>query len=101
MTKSEDEPYAPIDAVKNMQSAPRCGAKTRKGTPCQSSAIPNGRCRMHGGPSTGPKTAEGRRRCSEARLVHGKYSKESKKLRATCRNLLKLHAKIRERFGGT
>lgn len=26
-----------------------CGAKTRKGTPCMSAAMPNGRCRMHGG----------------------------------------------------
>ena len=28
-------------------------------------------CRLHGGASTGPKTPEGRRRCAEARLVHG------------------------------
>lgn len=26
-----------------------CGAKTRKGTPCKSAAMENGRCRMHGG----------------------------------------------------
>jgi hypothetical protein len=26
----------------------------------------NGRCRMHGGLSTGPKTLEGRKRCREA-----------------------------------
>ncbi len=31
----------------------RCGAKTRSGTPCQSQAMPNGRCRLHGGASTG------------------------------------------------
>jgi len=31
----------------------KCGAKTRKGTPCQSNAMANGRCRMHGGKSTG------------------------------------------------
>lgn len=36
---------------------PTCGAKTRKGTPCTSTRLyPNGRCRHHGGPSTGPKT---------------------------------------------
>lgn len=28
-------------------------------------------CKLHGGKSTGPKTAEGRQRCAEARLVHG------------------------------
>lgn len=30
-----------------------CGAKTRSGSPCKSKAMPNGRCRMHGGKSTG------------------------------------------------
>lgn len=30
-----------------------CGAKTRSGSPCQSKAMTNGRCRMHGGKSTG------------------------------------------------
>ena len=28
-------------------------------------------CRLHGGVSTGPRTAEGRQRCAEARLIHG------------------------------
>lgn len=38
----------------NPQNKPmRCGAKTRSGAPCASPAMPNGRCRMHGGPSTG------------------------------------------------
>lgn len=32
----------------------RCGAKTRAGTPCKNGAMANGRCRMHGGKSTGP-----------------------------------------------
>ncbi|PFC15092.1 HGGxSTG domain-containing protein [Bacillus cereus] len=33
-----------------------CGAKTRKGTACQKAGIgKNGRCRLHGGKSTGPK----------------------------------------------
>lgn len=30
-----------------------CGAKTRSGDPCKNRAMPNGRCRMHGGKSTG------------------------------------------------
>jgi hypothetical protein len=39
-----------------------CGAKgKRTGNPCPSKAIySNGRCRHHGGLSTGPTTAEGR-----------------------------------------
>ncbi|MDD3182402.1 MAG: HGGxSTG domain-containing protein [Alphaproteobacteria bacterium] len=36
-----------------MHQCQRCLAKTRKGSPCQSPAMPNGRCRMHGGKSTG------------------------------------------------
>ncbi|MDO4799724.1 MAG: HGGxSTG domain-containing protein [Bacillota bacterium] len=32
-----------------------CGAKTRGGTPCRKPAMANGRCRIHGGKSTGPK----------------------------------------------
>ena len=40
-----------------------CGAKTRAGHPCKSKAIfSNGRCKFHGGLSTGPKTLEGRRK---------------------------------------
>lgn len=40
----------------------RCGARTRKGTPCQCKALRNGRCKLHGGLSTGAKTPEGRRK---------------------------------------
>jgi hypothetical protein len=44
-----------------------CGAKTRAGTPCKRRDLShkNGRCRLHGGMSTGPKTAEGKARCAE------------------------------------
>lgn len=42
-----------------MQNKPHasnlCGAKTRSGTPCKNHAMANGKCRMHGGKSTGPK----------------------------------------------
>ena len=37
-----------------------CGAKTRAGTPCKRTDIyANGRCKLHGGLSTGPTSAEG------------------------------------------
>jgi hypothetical protein len=45
---------------------PRCGAKTRKGTPCKAQALQNGRCYIHGGLSTGPRTPEGKVRQAEA-----------------------------------
>jgi len=46
---------------------PDCGACTRKGTPCRAKAVEGKkRCRMHGGLSTGTKTAEGRARIAES-----------------------------------
>ena len=45
----------------------RCEAKTRKGTPCQRPAkLPVGRCRLHGGASTGPRTEEGLKRLADS-----------------------------------
>ena len=42
-----------------------CGAKTRAGTPCKQKGIYyNGRCKLHGGLSTGPKTEEGKRKAA-------------------------------------
>lgn len=50
-------PYAPIPANEF------CGARTSAGTPCKSRALyRSGRCKNHGGMSTGPKTAEGKAR---------------------------------------
>jgi hypothetical protein len=55
--------------------AARCGARTRGGCPCRAPAIRGKlRCRMHGGRSTGPGTAEGMARLRAARTVHGAYS---------------------------
>jgi len=51
--------------------APRCGAATRAGHACRQPAMANGRCRLHGGKSTGPRTAAGLERSRAARLVHG------------------------------
>ena len=36
----------------------------------------NGRCRMHGGPSTGPRTVEGLERSRRSNWKHGYYSAE-------------------------
>ena len=58
---------------------PRCGARWRDGHLCHARAVwdfandrpRNGRCRMHGGLSTGPRTAEGKRRGREAARLGG------------------------------
>ena len=55
----------------------RCLAKTRRGTPCQKPAITGkGRCQLHGGRSTGPKTPEGLNRLAVLNTVHGQRTKE-------------------------
>lgn len=42
-----------------------CGAKTRSGTPCLLRSIfINGRCKLHGGMSTGPTTKRGKARAA-------------------------------------
>ena len=53
----------------------RCGAKTRRGTACQRPANKkNGRCRLHGGASTGPRTEDGRARISRNTAGEVKYA---------------------------
>jgi hypothetical protein len=37
-----------------------CEARTRRSTPCRCKALASGRCRLHGGLSTGPKTLRGK-----------------------------------------
>ena len=55
----------------------RCFAKTRRGTECQRPAITgSGRCSLHGGRSTGPRTEEGLARISAANTKHGRKTKE-------------------------
>jgi len=53
-----------------------CGAATRAGTPCKQTAIfINGRCKWHGGLSTGPKSTDGKR----AAAANGKFGGRGKK----------------------
>ena len=80
--------------------APRCGAKTRRGTPCQGPAVRDKRrCRMHGGLSTGPRTPEGLVRSRRANWKHGAYSREAqdarRKLRWARRVLNELCGRLR------
>ncbi len=70
-------------------ACPRCGARTRSGIACKGPAMRNGRCRMHGGASTGPRTAEGLARIRKARTRTGLYSAEMMEMR-------RLSAELRE-----
>jgi len=73
-----------------MLESRRCGAKTRTGTPCRSPAMPNGRCRMHGGKSTGAPKG------NKNAWKHGHYSKGAKSERALLKNLLTEAASLRK-----
>ena len=94
---------------------PRCGARTRKGTKCKAPAVwdkehdrpRNGRCKLHGGLSTGPKTREGRQRIAKAA---SKRMKEvwAKRTPEECARIAEVarkgtkdyHRRKREPFGG-
>ena len=56
-----------------------CGAKARQNghKACKQPAMKNGRCRLHGGLSTGPRTKEGKRKSAMANYKHGHYTKEA------------------------
>ena len=71
----------------NPSTAPRCGARTRAAGSCRQPAMPNGRCRLHGGKSTGPRSAEGRARCAAARITHGQRTADANDFRQLVRAL--------------
>lgn len=73
----------------DFSKSPRCGARNRRGTSCQCPAMSNGRCRLHGGLSTGPRTAEGIERIRSAATKHGHYSMAARAERRNFRVLLR------------
>lgn len=53
-------PNLPELGVHSTIRALSCGARTRKDVPCKRTDLgPSGRCRFHGGASTGPRTEAG------------------------------------------
>ena len=65
----------------NLRLAPRCLAHTRRKTACQSPAMPNGRCRLHGGLSPGARLG------NQNALKHGYWSSQAIELRRVLRAL--------------
>jgi hypothetical protein len=55
-TKLEDQP---IRGKLVVHISRRCGARTGQESPCRQTAMPDGRCRMHGGRSLGARTVTG------------------------------------------
>lgn len=71
-------------ALMKAQEAPRCGAKTRKGTICQSPAMANARCRMHGGKSCGAP-----RDSRHGMYKHGRHTKKYLAMQSYINGLIK------------
>ncbi len=68
-----------------MRASRRCGAKTRKGTPCQAPAVSGKkRCRMHGG-AKGSGAPVGNQNV----FKHGMFTRESLELQNHVRELLR------------
>lgn len=73
-----------------MLASPRCGARTRKGTNCQSPAVKGKvRCRMHGG-SRGSGAPKG----NKNGLKHGAYTREQLERRALMRTQIQQARKL-------
>jgi hypothetical protein len=71
---SNENRIDPLRLVDLMNSAPRCGAHSRRtGLPCRGAAVRgNARCRMHGGKGSGPP--RGNRNAQR----HGRFSAKSR-----------------------
>ena len=81
-----DRMRARSEALLKANAAPRCGARSKRtGKPCRGAAMPNGRCKLHGGKSTGPRTMEGLERSRRANWKHGHFSREAKAERSRLR----------------
>lgn len=77
-----------------MQDSPRCGAKTRAGTPCQAPAVRGKkRCRMHGG-AAGSGAPKGNRNA----FKHGRYSRETIEMNKRIAALVQRANKLLDRF---
>jgi hypothetical protein len=89
---SVDQPHDPVwlRGLEAARIADRCGARTRRGTVCQAAAMPNGRCRIHGGRSPGAPRGD-----RNGNWRGGFYSQESQAERRRLRDLIR---QMRERM---
>ena len=73
-----------------MHHSLRCGAKTRRGTPCMAPAVcGKNRCRMHGGaPGTGAPKG------NKNAIKHGFYTREAIAERKKIRQLIRQSEKL-------
>jgi hypothetical protein len=76
-----------VNPMQKAHDAPRCGAKTRRGTPCQSPMVRDRkRCRMHGG-AYGSGAPKGNRNAWKHGLRSKKYLAGKRRGREIIRKL--------------
>lgn len=56
-----------------------CGAKTRNGGTCKRAQMPNGRCNLHGGKSTGPKSPNTKNNASSPGSIYSQFLTEEER----------------------
>ncbi len=75
----------------NIANAKKCLANTKRNkTPCQAPAMKNGRCRLHGGKSTGARTKKGLRKLREINYRNGRHTPEGIAYRKLAKQYLAL-----------
>ncbi len=80
----------PFNPMQKAHDAPRCGAKTRRGTPCQSPMVRGRkRCRMHGG-AYGSGAPKGNRNAWKHGFRSKEYLEEKRRGREIIRRLVAL-----------
>jgi hypothetical protein len=78
-----------------MHTSPRCGARTRKGTPCRAPAVRGKRrCRMHGG-AVGSGAPKGNRNA----VKHGFYIREAIEERSRIKKLIRESEELLDSLG--
>jgi hypothetical protein len=72
-------------------SCKQCQAKSKRTKQqCRAPALRGKQvCKNHGGKSTGPKTIEGRQRCSEAKTINGNETRKARTERAAAMRQLR------------
>jgi len=77
-----------------MHLSRRCGARTRSGSRCRSPAMPNGRCRLHGGMSPGAPKG------NKNAFRHGRYTADEIANRREITALLQMMRALARATGG-
>lgn len=95
---TEHEPHTTVFGT---VQTPRCQARSKRSAEqCRKAAMRGKRvCRTHGGTSTGPKTPEGRAKCVAVKIVHGRETREKRRMRADKLQELRLMERMMIKVG--